>query len=63
MTEKEKEIILAMQYYKDNGIDCYHDDGSVYLKIPVGSSDETIDVQISNSEISYRSILNSKGEN
>lgn len=56
MTTKEKSISSAMEWLKQNKVDCYHDDGSVYVKVPIGS-DETIDVQISSGEISYRAEL------
>ena len=45
-------IKLALQWFKDNDVSAYEDDGSIYV-----SAGRDADVQISTAEIDYRAEL------
>tara|TARA_R100000426_G_scaffold85131_1_gene64820 strand:+ start:457 stop:624 length:168 start_codon:yes stop_codon:yes gene_type:complete len=52
-----KEILkLALQWFKDNDVPAYEDDGSIYVQ-----AGRDADVEISNTEIFYRADLQQEG--
>ena len=51
-TQTEPKITLALQWFKENDIQAYQDDGSIYV-----SAGRDADVQLSTSEVDYRAEL------
>jgi len=51
-TQTESKITLALQWFKENDIQAYQDDGSIYV-----SAGMDADVQLSTSEVDYRAEL------
>ena len=50
----------AIEYFSNEGIEAYIDDGSIYIKVDCES--DWIEVQISTAEIDYRADLYDKYE-
>ncbi len=50
--QTEPKITLSLQWFKENDIQAYQDDGSIYV-----SAGMDADVQISTSEVDYRAEL------
>tara|TARA_R100000900_G_C3240641_1_gene145109 strand:+ start:202 stop:390 length:189 start_codon:yes stop_codon:yes gene_type:complete len=50
--QTEPKITLALQWFKENDIQAYQDDGSIYI-----TAGRDADVQISTSEVDYRAEL------
>ena len=53
---KTQRLKLALQWFKDNDVPAYEDDGSIYVQ-----AGRDADVQISETEISYRADLQQEG--
>ena len=55
-------ISLALKWFKDNDIQAYEDDGSIYISVDrVGFQNlEKFDIQISTAEVDYRADLQAK---